>query len=249
MNNNIHFTEGEINIYCGSNAMSNCSASLEQAAAIARSGRSGKTLYINTFLSMRKLMAAARQVPSLTLDSRGGEGNVILRNIGMGTLASDLWNVERLIKEEKITCVIINSWEFAHQSYLYKERAIFELMGLINRLEVSVLVYSQSKFIQAGKIQRGGLGKLSALASEVIKLENEEVDRRFLSDTGKTPQTDKNVRPTTKKLVERKINDLDSAHSESEVTEGGKLISPEEMVEKVHLKLKVKNNIEELAEV
>ena len=222
--NYLKFTEGEITIYCGVNAMSNCSASLEQAASIARSNPKSRILYLNTFLSTRKVMAQARQpkAPLALNPSPGvpGKGNIIIENIAIGNLANELWRVERMIEEQKITCVIINSWEFAHQSYIYKERAIFALMGMVNKFEVAVLVYSQSKAIKAGKIQRGGLGKLSALATEVIVLETEEK-----SEQDQVPVMKNKI------LVDRKINELEYARSKSGISSGGELVLPGDRVE------------------
>src|ERR1044072_631840 len=111
------FAEGELTIYCGENARMNSHASLKQAAALATEKRRGRILYINTFLSNRKLLASKRLfVPE-------SESNIIFYNVEIGELASRLWDIGRIIREQNIRCVIINSWEFAHKSYIHKEKA------------------------------------------------------------------------------------------------------------------------------
>lgn len=208
-NNYLNFADDEITIYCGTNAKTNCEASLRQAEAIARTRKQTKTLYINTFLSTRKIMAATRLAMPKT------EANILFENVEIGELANAIWDIKRKIEDQKIKYVIINSWEFAHRSYTYKEQAIFALMGMINSLGITVLVYSQAKPAEAGKIQRGGLGKLSALANEIVTLEIEE------------NSTEKEILEVQiEKLSPKKINELDYAHSESGISSGGILIIP-----------------------
>lgn len=208
-NNYLNFAEGEMTIYCGANAKTNCEESLRQATAITQARKQEKTLYINTFLSTRKIMAAAR------VSMPKPEANIIFENIEIGELANAIWNLKRKIEEQKITYVIINSWEFAHRSYSYKEQAIFALMGLINSLGVAVLVYSQAKPAETGKIQRGGLGKLSALANEIITLEPEKN-----AVENEIPEV------RIEKLSPKKINELGYARSKSGISSDGMLIVP-----------------------
>jgi hypothetical protein len=128
-------------------------------------------------------------------------------------LQCELSEIAQIVAEQKITCLVINSWEFAHKSYIYKERAIFELMGLLNSLDITILIYSQAKPAEPGKIQRGGLGKLSALADEIISIDSDDE-----TDTLSPP-----AEPENEKLEPLKINELSYARSQSGVSAEGEL--------------------------
>lgn len=211
---NTEITEGELTILCGENAKSNCTESLMQAVEVSKRQKGKNVLYINTVFSKRKMFAAMRSVMSSHVP---GSGEIALQNVTIGNLCNDLYRTRLLIAEKKISFVIINSWEFAHKNYSAKERALFDLMELVNSTGVTVLVYSQAKLAEAGKIQRGGLGKLSGFADEVISL-NET------SHQTRTPNPD----TRSEKLDALKINNLEYARSNSEVSSGGELVLPKE---------------------
>ena len=220
-NNHVSYSEGELTIYCGENARTNCHESLRQAGAICKQKRKEKILYLNTFFTTRKMKAAIRHILPA-----GAGASLQFMNVNIGNLANELGRIERKIEAEKIACVIINSWEFAHRSYIYKERALFDLMGIMNSLEVSLLIYSQARVAEAGKIQRGGLGKLSAIADAIIQLLPEEKEEKELEAS----PTDKSVRPTgeNKMLDARKINELEYARGENGRSSGSELVWPVE---------------------
>ena len=107
-----------------------------------------------------------------------------------------------MVKKHNIRQIIINNWEYAFKNYQNKEEAIFRLHEFLNK-EVSLLVYAQANPAKAwaGKIMRGGLGKLSGLALSIIDLAKESENR------GKQEEIiHENVN-----LVASNINDLDSA--------------------------------------
>jgi len=225
MKNYLQFTEGEITIYCGENARNTVNASLKMASAISKSKRRGNILYINTVFTKRKLFAAARQVfpsPGTPGEGLGVRAGVTFYNIPVGELCNSFNTISDLIEAQNIKHVIINAWEFANRCYGYKERSIFELKGLLAEFGVSILIYSQSRLAEPGKIQRNGLGKLAALADDIILLQEED-ESDAVSDT-RTPVPE----PRIEMLVSSKINELDYAREEIHPLSGGELILEEE---------------------
>ncbi len=230
MKNYLEFTEGEITIYCGENARNTVNESLKLASAIGKSKRKGNILYINTVFTTRKILAAARTY--IAPKSSPAEGNIVFHNISVGELCNSFGTIGERIEEENIKYVIINSWEFANRSYTYKERSIFELKGLLAEAGVTLLIYSQSKLAKPGKIQRSGLGKLSALADDIIQLEEEYLmdEEADLEKQSHTPIPPYAHTPAHEMLVASKINELDYAREDIRPLSGGELVMQEEEV-------------------
>lgn len=170
--NIFRFSEKDITVYCGTNARFNSEQSLLQAGALASVKRHGKILYINTFLTKRKILASAR--PVLGENAGSPQSNVRIYTSRLGYLGRSLREIEEIIRTEKITCVIINSWEYAHSSYSTKENTFFHLIGMAHDLGISLIIYTQAKNAIAGEIHRGGLGKLSGIAAEIVTIEPED---------------------------------------------------------------------------
>jgi hypothetical protein len=223
MNNHLNFTPGELTIYIGADARRNRDESLRQAGAICRDKQSGKVLYINTSFSTRKMAAASRK---LITDSEAASGKMLYYQVPLGELSWSWYEIKEMVKQHDIEHIIINSWEYGHKNYKSKEEIIFKLMPLMNA-GVSLLIYSQAnpETAFAGKIQRGGLGKLSGLADQIFKFKEpeEEAQKPALTATKNTEAPKKN-----EKLDARKINELEYARSEMNVASGGELLSEEE---------------------
>ena len=228
MNNKyLNITEGEITIYCAQNVRHCVESSLELARALAQKG---KVLYLNTGFTNRKFLASMRdRIPN-------GMANFTALKIEPGRLS--LWSLESTLKDQNIKYLIINAWEFAHNSYTQKERTIFGLMGMLNEFGITVLVYSHvsREKVDTGKIQRGCLGKLSGLADQIINVKKEE--KGLQEDSAADSQSASvaspgglRVRPTSEKLETIKINKLDYARRGSGVSIGGELIMPEVEIE------------------
>ena len=125
-----------------------------------------------------------------------------------------------------------------------KERTIFGLLGMLNELGITVLVYSHvsREKVETGKIQRGCLGKLAGLADQIINVKKEE--KGLQEDSAADSQSASvaspgglRVRSTnehanhSEKLEAIKINELDYARRGSGVSIGGELIMPEVEIE------------------
>ncbi len=226
MNNHLNFTPGELTIYIGADARRNRDESLRQADAICSFGRHGNVLYVNTSFSNRKMLAASRKI------LRDATSPFYYQQVPMGELNYYWSDIKEMVKQHNIQHIIINSWEYGFKNYKEKEEIIFRLMPLMNS-GVSILVYSQAnpETAFAGKIQRGGLGKLSGLADQIFKF-IEPVDRTLLSNNGATDKEKIPSAPKKKgKLDARKINELEYAQSEISLSSGGEILGAENEVE------------------
>jgi hypothetical protein len=231
MNNNyLKFTEEEITVYCGDHALANVHQSLQQAREIAASSRRGNILYINTIYTTRKLLAAARielgeagglRVRPTGEDSiaPGAREGIFFQHVIGGDLCKYLDDIRELIEAKNIKYLIVNSWDFASRNYGFKEKALFGLKTIADAMGVSVIIYSQAdtRGIAAGKMHRGGLGKLAATCDAIIILNSDA----FLKEM-------REAQRKVKILSDRKINELDYARSESGVSSEGELVLPEE---------------------
>ncbi len=208
------FAEGEITVYCGNHAGENVLGSLRQASKISKSKRRGNILYINTIYTTRRLFESARKELNPTKEKLGECEGIFFKNVIVGDLAKYLGEFREMIEEHDIKHIIVNSWDFANRSYGYKEKALFGLMGFAKEFDVSVLIYSQANMRNAvpGEMHRGGLGKLAAIADDIIfiRLEFDEQEKKAES----------------KILSPRKINELEYAHGDMSISQGGELESP-----------------------
>ena len=230
----MQFTEGELTIYCGENTRDTVFESLKHAEKISRKE---KVLFINTVYTRRRILSEARKIFRGEVTTEALSDSVFLKTTVIGDLCQYFGQIADQIKEQGITCIIIDSWEFANRTYGYKERTLYGLLGLMD-LGVSVLVYSQSHLAEAGKIQRAGLGKLAALADAVISirsksefphLEEEEFENiNTHVPVPRYPHAPKPPAPDSEMLVASKINELDYARSETKVASGGELVLQEE---------------------
>jgi hypothetical protein len=245
-NNNLRFAEGEITVYCGDHALANVHASLKQAREIAGSSRQGNIMYVNTVFTTRKMLVAARMEldgvnkgdgrtkvrpteeelasPSgmrvrPTGDTElGAKEGIFFQHVIIGDLCKYLGDIREAIEANDIKFLIVNSWEFANRSYGYKEKALFGLLNIANEFGVSVLVYSQVNMnnARAGEMHRGGLGKLAAVAGDIIWSNSDEVLEEL-----------RETRKKVKILSNRKINELEYARSDSGISAAGELVLPE----------------------
>jgi hypothetical protein len=225
------FSEGEITVYCGDHARANVHGSLKQAREIAASSRRANIMYVNTVFSTRKLLEAARlelgETDGLRVRPTGNSGQVAVgakegiffQHVIIGDLCKYLGEIRETIGANEIKYLIINSWDFANRSYGYKEKALFGLMRIASELGVSVIIYSQARMngAVAGEMHRGGLGKLAAVADAIYWCSSDEILEEMKDNERKV-----------RILSERKINELEYARSESEVSSGGELILPQE---------------------
>ncbi len=169
-----------ITLLLGEDTGMNIDASIAHAIELASSQESGNVLYLNTVQTARYMYESARshgldpnRSGFCTFDPTNGRF-IRMMNVRRGELHKSRAEIENILSEGRIQYVIVNSWEFAAKSSRYREEAVFFLKELISGMEeeydaVSVLVYGEElkKKTKAEKIDRGGYGKLAALAKKV----------------------------------------------------------------------------------
>lgn len=166
-----------INLFLGSSVGLNIDASLAHAKELLPPKVSGSVLYINTVQSTRSMYQSARKL-GLNPQSTGlcqidHMRNIYILNVMRGDLHKWKEQIKELLDYGYIQYVIINSWEFAARNSRYREEAIFLLKDLTEGLDgvhppMNLLVYAQetNQDPTPQKLQRGGFGKLSALAKK-----------------------------------------------------------------------------------
>jgi hypothetical protein len=85
--------------------------------------------------------------------------------------------VEMVLVRPKI--IVINSWEFAAKDCRHRERLLFMINEWITVRGISVIIYAEdnNRASKAGKLQRGGFGKLMGLADMIVSLSDLEMER------------------------------------------------------------------------
>ena len=169
----------------GDTTGSNIQASLAHAGQITQFNRFSTVLYINTVQTDRKFSESVRKVfqgSHITAEAFPVDERKIVHiiNSPLGELHKLRGKIEGKIWENSITTVIINSWEFASKNSRFREELLFLIKHLLegNAEEgatypfdpQTVIIYGEapSHTPVAGKIQRGGYGKLSGLADKVF---------------------------------------------------------------------------------
>jgi hypothetical protein len=212
---NIPVSEGELTIIRAAQAAEIMKHSCEVAKA-ARAAGAG-VLIINTGLSKRRFKAAAADVgielsPVRDTSSMVSPGNtsLIIQTSIAGELSSQLSEIRQICEEAKIRIVIITGWEWTSASHRRKELLLFGLRGLLDELDISLIVYTQSpNSIASGKYARGGVGKLAMIAYEVVDYLPEDT-RDAETDLGELVGVPK-PQPVVvggEQLSARKINEL-----------------------------------------
>jgi len=113
-----------------------------------------------------------------------------------GELHKEKEKILNFMRNHKVKTVIVNSWEFAAKNSRLREALLFIFRGLNNGdrnpkykpdskeyepyfatdyQPATVIIYAEAILStpQAGKINRGGFGKLAMIADQVISLESE----------------------------------------------------------------------------
>ncbi len=150
------------------------------------------------------------------------DAKLIVHSSIRGNLVDDLEYLLRVIANCNIGAIIISGWEWASSSWRRKERLLYLLRELIEKENIAVVVYSQSKTKPvAGEVDRGGIGKLAMLAVDIIRLETSNT----LEAESQRPQplissiAENTAAEESAQLLISKINDLQGA--KPAITSGG----------------------------
>src|SRR5438105_698041 len=172
------FEREAVNLVVGQTIGRNILAGIRHGYDISRSGE-GNVLYINTVQTHKQLDRSMNQVLGPGSEeitewyNRREKPAIFFETILHGAVADHQALIEEYVQYKNVTTIIINSWELASKSYAYREELLYILQELTDGApglrEVSVLVYLQKRkqIPEAGKLERGGAGKLAAIAQRV----------------------------------------------------------------------------------
>lgn len=213
---NVPVTEGELTIITAAGAAEIMKHSCELAVASRKAGAG--ILIINTGLSKRRFKEAATEAgievsPVRDTNAMISPGTVplIIQTSLAGELSSQLGEIRHICEEAKIRIVVITGWEWTSSSYRRKEQLLFGIRGLLDELDIALVVYSQSpNRIECGKYARGGVGKLAMIAYDVLDIEAVKGLSQEETDLGEFVPAPKPqpVFAGGEQLPTRKINEL-----------------------------------------
>ena len=113
----------------------------------------------------------------------------------MGSLDDDMALIEQTLRNHRFDALVINSWEFASANSRHKESLLFKLRILADEMGMTIVIYSKMTAVEyrPGKIMRGSLGKLSAIAWNIFPVLEEiepltaaeERSEKFITPAGK----------------------------------------------------------------
>jgi hypothetical protein len=197
----------EAAIIVGNDALTNLRASLAHARLLVDKRLYDSVIYINLPFSKRRFTDERMRSYGDTTAS------LEIHHISTGHLSQFIDGLSMSVTPRGKTAIIINSWEMASANYRYKEELIFLLLRLVNDENTTVFVYTTANAngLAPGKPNRCGLGKLSLMTSDVIKLDTEdpaEPVREIRSESTKHSPTHINQDGECVILDDRNINDL-----------------------------------------
>ena len=185
---------GEITVYCGEDAMTNTRAAFRKSLEMIKSNFFKKVMVVNSGPEQRRVLAEARAIsPNGKIGTSVSKSEVFVYASRMGMLSHEISRIEDMLRNHRFDALIINSWEFASANSRYKEALLFELRGLAAEMGMTIIIYSQMTAVEyrPGRIMRGTLGKLSAVAWNIfpvlqeIEPVAEERSEKFVSANGK----------------------------------------------------------------
>src|SRR5688572_13665404 len=169
----------EAAIIVGDDALMNLRSSLAHARLVVDRRLYDSVIYINLPFSKRRFTEERTRSYGDTTAS------LEIHHVSSGHLSQFIGDLSMSGKPRGKTAIIINSWEMASANYRYKEELIFLLLRLVNDENTSVFVYSTANpnGLAPGKPNRCGLGKLSLMTSDVIKLESDEEREEYETES------------------------------------------------------------------
>ena len=165
-------------------------------------------------------------------DAGSKETKLVVYDSVIGNLVEDIESVGAMIFHAHVSLVIIMGWEWTSSSSRRKERLLFALRKMVTDRPIAVIIYSQATTNpEAGKADRGGLGRLSQIAIAITKQSEIEKIESVIPRMPLTVTKLENGKPVTgesAQLDDNKINELQGKIAEPEVRElSDTYVSPE----------------------
>jgi hypothetical protein len=174
---NVPLTSGEITLIVGRSAEDALRHSTTFARQFASIENAPTVMLVNCGISERRFNAHTENIPryrdrdSMPVHKRPP---IMSYNSTRGDLISDMGAISGMMCHADAGVLIIIGWEWTSSNYTRRQRLIYFLRELLAD-GIAIIIYAQTETNPvAGKNDRGGVGRLSALAFAVIEIETVE---------------------------------------------------------------------------
>lgn len=163
---NVPLRHGEMTVMGAESAEDSMTHSMRLADEIRKSGIG--VLVINCGFSSRRFNEHFNQYYQASFT----HPRLVVYTSVRGNLAAEREQIESYISEGNIGAVILVGWEWASDSRKRKDRLYTFLREMMEYREIALVVYANSMHeLRAGRMDHGGLGKLTVLAYAVGRIE------------------------------------------------------------------------------
>jgi hypothetical protein len=129
---------------------------------------------LNCGMMSRRFWKVARDEAASHITDRHGSKMLRLETCIRGNLVADRRYFSDLRAAYGTKVLIISGWEWSSKSWRLKEDLIFHLREIAEEEDVAIIVYSQARtHPEQGCVDRGGVGKLSAIAATIMHIGND----------------------------------------------------------------------------
>jgi hypothetical protein len=161
---NVPLINGEITVITSDSALDSLAHSLKLAHSAQNDGSSA--LYINCLVGRKRLAAY--------INANYAESGISAPKVHSSTrgdLVGDRETIDQMLADVRPGIVIITGWEWTSSNHRRKERLLHYLREIADRWEVPIVIYANNyQAPMAGRIDKGGLGKLSLAAAMVVEV-------------------------------------------------------------------------------
>jgi len=169
--NNVPIASGEITIVTSDHAEATMRHSAQLAFDAKKNGLN--VLLVNCGMSDKRFRTHVH-------DTFGKEiyhgTRMIIHTSSCGDLIGERDAIDNIVDQARIGAIILCGWEFASCTRRRKERLICYLRELMANDGVSVTIYCHTANAPvAGKLDKGGIGKLGLLAWQVCEINSSEL--------------------------------------------------------------------------
>ncbi len=186
---NVPISHGEITIVTSDSALDTMRHSARMAIGLCEMGLS--TMLINCGMSKKRFNQHFYETHDGVPIGKG-KGTLFPHTSVAGNLADEQDGITQIVSGSNVSVVIITGWEFTSSNYRRRQKLLFYLRTLMEEQEVAIVIYAHcANQPVAGKIDKGGIGKLAMISSHIAKLElTEEFEDRIKKPQGRVVMSD-----------------------------------------------------------
>jgi hypothetical protein len=167
--NNVPFLDGELTVVTSDHAEASMRHSSRLADSFRKIGLS--SLVINCGLSDRRFRSHYYNTHG---EDTFKKPMMLLHTSRVGNVIGDREGIDQMIREGKISVIILVGWEFASATTRRRNRLFYYLQELMQEHNLPVIVYSQTTGTPIAGMM-GPLGKLGAAAFEIVRIDTSSV--------------------------------------------------------------------------